>query len=422
LKCIQPQHCTKVFHTARSKQLIDDEDTTLILLDFDVLEDRVRRLQEHFPPGTLHAVAVKTNPLAAVLRYLAQLGTGLEAASLAEVMMAGRALGRDDHIVFDSPAKTATDVAYLTDHQPGCYINVDNLDELALYPQKNSPFPLGLRVNPLIQTDSPDYLSVAGKASKFGVSFEYRKQIIEAFAKWDDLRGLHLHIGSSFQDLNPSVRAIGRVLELAEEINQTLGEKKVEVLDIGGGFPVNYGKGEPYYVEEYAALLKEHHPQLWTDAYKVITEFGRYVHANAAWAVSKVEYVKPFPGGENAVIHAGADMFLRESYQPGDWHHDLYVMDAEGQLKSDVCDTKTNIAGPLCFGGDFLDRGRALPPVSPGDWLMIADVGANTFSLWSRHCSRPFPKVLGFSSATGGEDVRIIKERESYEMLTRFWG
>lgn len=422
MKHLTPAVCRDVFAKASRQGLIDESDSTVILLDFSVLDDRLARLKKHFPSDCLHAVAVKTNPLAGVLRHLAERGMGLEAASLAEVLMAGRALDNSADIVFDSPAKTQQDIAHLRESHPGCYINVDNLDELKLYPKKGSVFPLGLRVNPLIQTDSPDYLSVAGKASKFGVSMQQREAILEAFAEWEDLRGLHLHIGSSFQDLEPSVRAIGKVLALAEDINQHVGVKRVTTLDIGGGFPVNYREGEPYRIEEYAALIQANYPELWSGKYRVITEFGRYVHANAAWALSRVEYVKPFPGGDNIVIHAGADMFLRESYQPGDWFHHLYVMESDGTLKRGIDeDRHVNIAGPLCFGGDFLDRGRRLPAVNPGDWLMIADVGANTFSLWSRHCSRPFPKVLGFSSESEGLDLHILKERETYEELMRFW-
>ena len=422
MKTLTSEICSDLFVYAQNNGLIDVDDTTIIVFDFAVLADRVERLKTHFPPGALHAIAIKTNPLAAILRFLATQQVGLEAASLAEVIMAGKVLPENEHIVFDSPAKTASDIAYLQQHHPGCYINVDSLEELALYPQQNSQFPLGLRINPLVETDSPDYLSVAGRSSKFGVPLHKRKEILEAFAHWDGLQGLHLHIGSSFKDLQPSVQAIGKVLHLAEEINQELGRKQVTTIDIGGGFPVNYRDGAPYEIETYATRLREHFPQLWSGAYQVITEFGRYVHANAAWALSRVEYIKPFPGGENVVIHAGADMFLRESYQPGDWHHHLYVMTSEGTVKQDVRQkTQSNIAGPLCFGGDFLDRRRSLPSVNPGDWLMIADVGANTFSLWSRHCSRPFPKVLGFDSRYPQKNPHILKERESYEALLRFW-
>jgi diaminopimelate decarboxylase len=51
-----------------------------------------------------------------------------------------------------------------------------------------------------------------------------------------------------------------------------------------------------------------------------------------------------------------------------------------------------DIAGPLCFAGDYLVNGTPLPSVvKEGDYLFIDSTGANTYALWSRHCSRTVP-------------------------------
>jgi hypothetical protein len=44
-----------------------------------------------------------------------------------------------------------------------------------------------------------------------------------------------------------------------------------------------------------------------------------------------------------------------------------------------------NIAGPLCFQGDFLVKDLSLPQVDAGDILIVLDTGAYTFSLYSRY-------------------------------------
>lgn len=56
-----------------------------------------------------------------------------------------------------------------------------------------------------------------------------------------------------------------------------------------------------------------------------------------------------------------------------------------------------------------------------GDLLVIQDIGANTFALWSRHCSRPFPKVIAYNSDMNGADMHIAKERESFASIRDFW-
>ena len=185
-------------------------------------------------------------------------------------------------------------------------------------------------------------------------------------------------------------------------------------------FPVNYGGGEPYRIEHYADRLQHDCPELFDGTFGLITEFGRYVYANAAWAVSRIEYVKRTADHTTLITHAGADMFLRECYNPDDWQIRMSVMDGAGQFQTGGR-IPTDVAGPLCFGGDVLARGVELPDTRSSDRVVLHDIGANTFALWSRHCSRPFPKVLGLRSVDRDFGVEIIKARESYESIVAFW-
>ena len=74
------------------------------------------------------------------------------------------------------------------------------------------------------------------------------------------------------------------------------------------------------------------------------------------------------------------------------------MLDAEGRLKTGPLSPVT-ITGPLCFSGDIIAREVLLPRVEEGDWIAIRDTGAYTLSLWSRHCSRGIPAVLGYDPA-----------------------
>ena len=70
------------------------------------MRSRIAQLQSAFPKGTLHALAIKANPLVEVLREAVNAGAGLEAASIEEVHLALAADCPPERIVFDSPAKT----------------------------------------------------------------------------------------------------------------------------------------------------------------------------------------------------------------------------------------------------------------------------------------------------------------------------
>ena len=70
------------------------------------------------------------------------------------------------------------------------------------------------------------------------------------------------------------------------------------------------------------------------------------------------------------------------------------------------------------------------PPVRPGDRVIVLDAGANTLSLFSRHCSRPSPIVLGVrfdeEEGTGAGDgrlrVAVLRAAETEDDVLRFWG
>jgi len=149
-----------------------------------------------------------------------------------------------------------------------------------------------------------------------------------------------------------------------------------------------------------------------------MTEFGRAVQANCGLAVSRVEYVKP--SQRMAVIHLGADLLLRPVYRPEEWAHEFFVLDRHGKPKSGATRPLT-LAGPLCFAGDIIARDVSLPPVEQGDWIVIRDVGAYTLSMWSRHCSRGMPPIVGYDPGPP-ESVNILRHAETPSDIARFWG
>lgn len=412
-----------LFRWAQHEQLIRDDDHAIIFYDFDVLNNRLAYLQRAFPEQTLHAVAIKSNPLFRVLQHIGRQGFGLEAASLEEVMLAHRAGLPAGQLVFDSPVKTRQEIAWCHTHTPGMHFNVNALQELERIPA-DTQMRVGLRINPLVDPGSPDVYNVSTAASKFGIPITQWEAIIEAAVAHPFIEGLHLHIGSEMSRLDVHAQAVAKILDLAKSIEQARAGAGVKApltfIDIGGGFPAHYGKGAQPDLTEYLHFLRKHAPALFTD-YRIITEFGRFVQAHTAWLLSDVEYV--LQGSEQQpdvpIIHCGADLLLREIYQPGAPEHQLSVLDAQGHPKTDAS-WPVHLAGPLCFAGDYLARGTELPRLQEGDKVVVADIGANSFSMWSRHCSRVFPKVIGYSQKAGS--IQILKEREKVDDVVRFWG
>ncbi|NRB62885.1 MAG: diaminopimelate decarboxylase [Saprospiraceae bacterium] len=412
-----------VVRWAKNEKLIDLADTAVIFYDFDILDNRLAYLRSVFPEGTLHAVAIKSNPLKSVLQYIGQQGFGLEAASLEETILANRAGLPADRIVFDSPAKTKAEIAYCATHFNGLHFNANSLEELDRLPTVHH-LKVGLRINPLVDPGSPDVYNVSTAISKFGVPIHQWDDIIQALVRYPFIEGLHLHIGSEMSRLDSHAQAVKKVLELAKAVTAKRKAngitQTIDWIDIGGGFPAQYANGPQRDLTDYLHFLQKHNAELFTD-YRIITEFGRFVQAHTAWLVSDVEYVLQSGASlpDVPIIHCGADLLLREIYQPKGPVHQIAVLDPLGNLKHE--DTwPVHLAGPLCFAGDYLARDIELPRMCPGDQVVVADIGANSFGMWSRHCSRLFPKVIGYSQQRG--EIRVIKDRERIEDMLRFWG
>jgi len=404
--------------------MVRREDTALIFYDLDLLRSRIRELADCFPPGTLHALAIKANPLIRVMEFTRDVSafTGVEAASMGEVTLALKCGYPSARIVYDSPVKTVQELAFALN--AGIHINVDNLAELDRVSKligKTTPAgTIGLRINPQVGTGSIKESSVAGIYSKFGVPIgNCRTELEKAFLTYPWLTGVHLHVGSQGCPLDMLVSGTGTLYDFTVEMNQKRerqGFQEINIFDAGGGMPVTYHPSVPGpSMKDYAGQILRRAPGLRN--MKIITEFGRWVYVNSGWTVSRVEYVKEDPEVKTAMIHVGADLFVRECLNPRDWSHEYGVYDPQGNLKTGKDDKPYNLAGPLCFSGDILAKGVRLPAIDEGDYLVIHDTGGYTFSMWSRYNSRQTPRILGWRN----DRLEILKERESLEELHGFW-
>jgi diaminopimelate decarboxylase len=407
----------------RSRPGLRDE-RSFVAHDLDLLERRFAELVAVMPGGALHAVAVKANPVVALLAVLVDLGAGLEAASIEEVHIALAAGCPPDRIVFDSPAKTTSELAEALGR--GITVNVDNLDELdrALALPAHRDARLGVRIRPDTGAGTIAATSVGGRGSRFGIDVaSLFDDVVPLIRRGAPVAGIHVHAGSQGQSIDQLVAAATVATDVAVRLREELGPDTIGFVDIGGGLATTYRSDEPAPdVAEYAAALRSHAPALFDGGLQVVTELGRALLAGTAIAVSRVEYVKrtgPDPDAETVLVgHLGADFLLRPAYVPDQWSHEFSLLDDSGRPRIGPAAPVT-VAGPLCFAGDIIGRGVPLPAARPGDLVVIHDVGAYALSMWSRHCSRGLPLVVGHRR--GGDDVEVLHAGETPADVARFW-
>jgi len=416
-----------------------------LFYDLDAWEANLLECQEAFGQGFFHALAMKSNGLGGLLQWARARGFGSECASIGEVSHAHKLGFRGSEVVFDSPVKTFAEIKHALAH--GYHINIDNMEELAVVAEVRESMPesasdIGLRINPLVGAGQIAALSVSVSDSKFGVTVDRKEEILAAFKRYPWLNCVHVHVGSGGMGVRVLTAGVGRAVELALEVNELLGRLQVQVLDMGGGMPVNYA-AEPWCSEkvpgwrEYVAALRAEVPALFPGHARcpfrrVVTEFGQSLHAKAGWLASRVEYTKPLPeeGGQVVLIHFGADLCLRQCYTK---EHKRRLAFYDGQsmsLKeaSKECPVgRVHVAGPLCFQGDHITKDAEAPRLSRGDIVVMREAGSNTMSMFSRHCLRQVPAAYGYraSRGAGGPEVtewRVLKPPEGLEGCSRHWG
>ena len=447
---------------ARSRGIVDEDDTAAIFQSWTILHEYVMHLRAAFShPNSIHAIAIKTNPHKEVLKKLVSWGFGLEAASYEELLLAEAAGIKPENLVFDGPVKRTKEILKCNEKYPGLNINVNCLQELERFPVGNKcNLKIGIRINPMVDTGAPAVYHVSGDDSKFGVPICEEDAILEAILKYN-ITTLHVHAGSSMKYLEQSTLAIKKVVDLALHANACLAkkcERRITTIDMGGGLlpeilseeamsytrlkSTNKDLNPPKFTNSvstmhaYANMLREKVPELFSD-FRLITEFGQWVHFHCGFVISELEYVVKKRNKYVMYCHLGADYFMRDVYTGKKRDFRLQILRRQdssllGTLNPSEPVEKENgnsnsiydLAGPLCVAGDYLmknlafsyyDKGADSGNVNlpeQGDLILIMGTGSNSYGMWSRHCSRTIPKVVGVSfmdiDVASGDKVPLI--------------
>ncbi|MDQ0605136.1 diaminopimelate decarboxylase [Streptomyces canus] len=400
----------RILRAAVRDRLVEPERAALAaFVDLDGVAASVAALHKAFPDSAnvLHTFAAKANCLVPVLAALRNLGMGCEVASPGELAQALAAGFAPEQIVYDSPAKTRSDLRQAL--ELGVAVNADNFQELARIDEILAAAPastsesapasrLGVRLNPQVGGGGIAEMSTATATSKFGIALEddgNRQRLLAAYRDRPWLTWVHAHVGSQGCPLELIAQGIAKAVAFADEVNSTCGRRQVTGIDIGGGLPVNFADDEttPGF-DDYVATLQTHAPALFTGKYRIVTEFGRSLLAKNGFTAACVEYTKISGGRPIAITHAGAQVATRTVFMPTAWPLRLTAHGPDGTLKQGE-PVPQDIAGPCCFAGDLLAEARPLPLLAPGDIVALLDTGAYYSSTPFHYNSLPDPAVHG---------------------------
>jgi diaminopimelate decarboxylase len=348
--------------------------------------------------------AVKSNSNLGVLSVLARLGSGFDIVSVGELERVLAAGGKPGRIMFSGVGKRVAEMQRALEVGVHCF-NIESLSELYRLNDVAAALgkcaPVSFRVNPDVDAGTHPYISTGLKENKFGISID---TAIEAYQQAQQLPaieiiGVDCHIGSQLTEVAPFLDALARVLTLIDAL-QAQGIS-IRHLDLGGGLGVRYNTETP---PEPAEYIRQVIQQMGERKIELVMEPGRSISANAGVLLTRVEYIKPTPHKNFAIVDAAMNDLIRPSLY-GAWQRIVSVKNDDN-----TPERLYDLVGPVCETGDFLGKDRPLR-ISEGDLLAIKSAGAYGFSMSSNYNSRNrAAEVL-----VDGNRAHLVRARETLE-------
>ena len=353
--------------------------------------------------------AVKANGNPALLRLLAAEGLGADVTSGGELFLALHAGISPNKIIYSGVGKRRDEMEMAL--QAGIRalhlesaMELDVLAEIAR--ELGHVAPVGVRVNPDISVETHAYDSTGELGHKFGVPRETAVTLLKRAEEhpWLEPVAIAAHIGSQITSLAPYVRLAAFLVELAKELEEA--GIHLSYLDVGGGLGINYGKSDAPDISEW--LLAVARP-ISDAGYDLVVEPGRSIVGPAGGMLASVLYVKDQGGKSFVIVDAGLNDLIRPAMYGA--FHPAWPVDQ--QLTLDNSSRFVDIVGPVCESGDFLAQDRPLPPMQPGNLILLTQAGAYGFAMSSNYNGRlRVAEVL-----VRGDDFEVIRRRQTYEHL-----
>jgi len=377
------------------------------------------RLREAFAElDPLVCYSVKANSNLAVLKLLADLGSGFDVISGGELFRAVT-LGADPKkVVFAGPGKSPAEIRQALEAGV-LMLNLESAAELTTVAEVARDLgvraPVALRLNPDVDPATHTYITTGKRGTKFGLDLQAAREVLPLVGRHRDdveLVGVHMHIGSQITDVTPYVTALGRVLEFRRACQEA--GFAVPYVDIGGGFGIDYRRGEAKLATEFAGALV---PMLRDAGCRLVMEPGRFIVGNAGVLLVSVLYVKQAGPVRYFVTDGAMNDLLRPALY-GAYHHVWPLLSDRDPRREQggapvPTDVVADVVGPVCESADFFAKGRLLPPVEPGQVLVVFSTGAYGMSMSSNYNSRPrAAEVL-----VEGDRYRLCRRRETYQDL-----
>lgn len=336
-----------------------DIDTPLLLLsrseitrNYDALVAALHRVKIHY--------AVKPNAHETFIAEIYNRGGNFDICSAGEIQKVLKTGIDPQTLIHSHPVKSIREFDYAVNQGIEMFVvdNPDEIEKLRRYDKK-----LKVLIRFRINTNST---AVVNLQYKFGCQVEEVLPLARKIRETGhEFYGLCFHIGSQCIFSENYVKAIEAAHMLINQLD--LEGFNTSLLDIGGGFPVEYAEPIPT-IDEFCAPIAEALDSHIRPGIQIISEPGRFIAATPVTLICSV-IGKSFRDGK---IWYYLDDGLYSTFSGILYDHCQYpvVCNRDGEHKLSV------LAGPTCDSFDVMYDGLMIPEHEIGDKLLFTSTGA----------------------------------------------
>ncbi|MFH1676226.1 MAG: hypothetical protein ABIC40_04295, partial [bacterium] len=306
--------------------------------------EKVEALKQSFADiKPMIAFSMKALDTTLILKLIGERGCSVQVENVFELERAIMSDFKPTSVIMDSYGLPDTQLEAILKQKP-LIINTGNIFELQpindVAASLDMGVRIGLRINPDIDTGGIFGKNYGARDSRIGIPKEDIDQALALIKNLPQLNlvGLSCHLGSQVVQLAPWVKMTEFIVGLYKDIKGR--GFNLEYLDLGGGFPVDYGNGDFLEIKKIARNITPHFKDL--DC-RVILEPGRYFTAEAGVLVTSVLGVKKMHTKTFVICDAGFSELPRSA---------LYRIDNEVVPVKDSTPAQPKTeSGPFSSGG-----------------------------------------------------------------------
>lgn len=380
--------------------------TPIYLYDLKIIENQFDKLNKELSVLENYKIhfAAKSLSNISILKFIKNMGAGLDAVSIEEVMIGLKCGFNKDEILYTPNGVSFEEIKQA--FKLGVKINLDSIESIKDFVNEFGNQSITVRINPGIYAGGNDNVSVGHSESKFGIPEERIDELLDMEKKGKvKITGLHIHTGSDITKNNQFKDGIMKIFSIARDF------RNIESIDLGGGIKIPYYKDDTStnlndYVKEVSKELKKFELE-FNKKLKLIFEPGKFLVSDCGFFITKVNYIKSTKTKDFLQVDSGFNHLLRPTLY-GSHHEIINLSNPAGKKK------EYDVVGYICEKDTFAEK-RKISETSIGDLICFKNAGAYGFNMSSNYNSRLKPaevciynnKILKIREAQSLKDLLI---------------